>query len=275
MVREAAITHAACACTPAHERGYLRPVVLLPGPDAAVPPTPEPLSQSVVIDYHDLTTFEVEAAINSAITLIGDRIRAPIEAAKIRSTTFSFMSRVKTFVSTTPSFLRFGFGGSNHNATGAMGPASPVTARGMPMSLMSPTAGGGDGKENAASVYFERPLEELESEPMGRLHAPAILVQLMQQVRAKGLNNEGLFRIAGNKRRVKSMRQYLDRGEPIPVTLSEEASAHDYADLLKEFLRCLPEPLIGLALTPIYVAISRLQDSLDNAQMVRPRTFTH
>ena len=215
------------------------------------------------IDLHDLTAFEVEAAINAAITLLGERIRAPIETNRIRTSgssgAFSFASKVKSFIAnTTPSFLRnLGGGASAPNVT-----ASPSTSA----LLGSPT---GDGKENSVGAVFGQALDTVEATRMGNLLVPTIIVQLMQAIRAKGLHHDGIFRVAGNKRRVKQLRKHLDHNEAIPAEAAAEATVHDYADLLKEYLRCLPEPLISATLTPIYLAVSRLQDSLDAQQMVR------
>jgi hypothetical protein len=229
-------------------------------------------SALVPIDYHDLTAFEVEAAINAAITLLGERIRAPIETSKLRATgssgAFSFAAKLKSFITTTPSFLRFGAGTPSANAD------SPPRSKAVAAPLAaSPT---GEDKENGSSggaALFGQPLDAVPATSLGALTVPAVVAQLMHTIRSLGLHHEGLFRVAGNKRRVRALRACLDRGAALGGPDAAEATVHDYADLLKEYLRALPDPLVSGSLLSIYVAIGRLQDSLDAAQMVRACVF--
>ena len=262
-----------CPVSPSLRPSLLTVAPSTPGPAMAAPPsTPATFAAlenaaQQPIDYHDLTSFEVEAAINSSITLLSERIKAPIETPK--RATFSFASKVKSFLSSTPSFLRFG-GSANNSAA----PESPPRSHpaGPTALLTSPTAEA-EGKENTVH-RFGQALENVEMAHMGQLQVPAPVFALIMDIRSRGLYHEGLFRIAGNKRRVKVLRKFYDAGEPVPEAEAADASVHDYADLLKEYLRVLPDPLIGTTLTPILLAVSRLQDTLDAAQMVRDACAT-
>ena len=231
------------------------------------------------IDFHDLTASEATSAVSEAITLLMGLIRPPAEDAHGRSAVatpasaavgsgagaaggFSFASKFKSVISMTPSFLRNLVGGSNAN-----GPESPERPAAMAgASLSSPSA---DDKENGGAAVFGVSINDVDLCHNGSLLVPTVVDMLMKEIRGKGLQHEGIFRVAGNKRRVKALRRHLDRREPIPAAEAAEATVHDYADLLKEFLRCLPESLIAGPNAPIYMGVSRLQATSDARQMVR------
>ena len=58
-----------------------------------------------------------------------------------------------------------------------------------------------------------------------------------------GILTEGIFRISGAKSRIKQIREHFDKG--LPIAWGDDINPHDVACLLKEYLRCLPEPLIS------------------------------
>jgi len=68
---------------------------------------------------------------------------------------------------------------------------------------------------------------------------PKICYQCIEFLTDKGLRETGLFRVAGNKENIDSMRDLYQ--EEIEVKLED---VHDVAGVFKLYLRMLPEPLI-------------------------------
>lgn len=66
-----------------------------------------------------------------------------------------------------------------------------------------------------------------------------------------GLQQEGLFRVNGSVRAVDTLRQRLERCEP--VDLAQESDICSVASLLKKFLRDIPEGLIHSSVQPAFI----------------------
>ena len=72
-----------------------------------------------------------------------------------------------------------------------------------------------------------------------------------------GIDWEGIFRISGNKETVASLKDSIDKGLEVITTIlnfsaghdydfiRDKASAYDISSLFKQFLRELPEPVMG------------------------------
>ncbi|CAN8032272.1 unnamed protein product [Ixodes persulcatus] len=58
-----------------------------------------------------------------------------------------------------------------------------------------------------------------------------------------GLNTVGIFRVSSSKRRVRQLREEFDSGREVHLD-QERQQPHDVAQLLKEYLRDLPQPLL-------------------------------
>lgn len=73
---------------------------------------------------------------------------------------------------------------------------------------------------------------------------------MLQQVFQKGPFTQGIFRKSANARLVRELRDKLDSGEDIQLDVVPVLVT---AALLKEFMRSLPEPLLGSTLYPLWL----------------------
>jgi hypothetical protein len=73
---------------------------------------------------------------------------------------------------------------------------------------------------------------------------------MLQQVFMKGPFTKGIFRESANVRLVRELREQLDSRQELAM---EDIPVRAVAALLKEFLRSLPDPLLGAALYPLYM----------------------
>lgn len=92
---------------------------------------------------------------------------------------------------------------------------------------------------------------------------------MLQQVFTKGPFTQGIFRKSANARLVRELRERLDSGlelafDHIPVLA--------VAALLKEFLRSLPDPLLGAALYPLYMEALECRD--EQEKLIRVKRYT-
>jgi hypothetical protein len=98
--------------------------------------------------------------------------------------------------------------------------------------------------ETQRKVTFGVPLSEL----MGRKNhqdmvVPDITYKCLVRLHANSLKSQGVFRVSGNKNRIRDYETKFDQ-ENVSVTLSENEDEHTVAGLFKLFLRELPEPII-------------------------------
>lgn len=78
------------------------------------------------------------------------------------------------------------------------------------------------------------------------VHVPLFVVQSCQAI-LKNVHTEGLFRKAGSACRQREIRRQLEKGEGVKPSFD----VVDLANILKQFLRELPEPLIPYQLHEI------------------------
>ncbi|KAI9199301.1 Rho GTPase activation protein [Polychytrium aggregatum] len=78
---------------------------------------------------------------------------------------------------------------------------------------------------------------------------PILLHECMRKIRESGLGTNGLFRINGSEKRIQALAQQFDTA---PTTF-EGCTSYDAADLLKRYIRELPEPLIPTELYPLFL----------------------
>ncbi|XP_077517709.1 rho GTPase activating protein at 102A isoform X3 [Amblyomma americanum] len=72
---------------------------------------------------------------------------------------------------------------------------------------------------------------------------PRVVNCCLRYLENYGLNTVGIFRVSGSKRRVRQLREEFDSGREVHLD-QERPQPHDVAQLLKEYLRDLPQPLL-------------------------------
>ncbi|XP_010893703.1 stAR-related lipid transfer protein 8 isoform X1 [Esox lucius] len=82
---------------------------------------------------------------------------------------------------------------------------------------------------------------------------PQSIQQAMRYLRSQCLEKVGIFRKSGVKSRIQTLRQ-LNENSPDHVSY-EGQSAYDVADLLKQYFRDLPEPVLTTKLTETFLQI--------------------
>ncbi|CAN0348301.1 unnamed protein product [Lampetra fluviatilis] len=82
---------------------------------------------------------------------------------------------------------------------------------------------------------------------------PQSIQQAMRHLRNHGRDQVGLFRKCGVKSRIEALRQ-MNEASPEGVDYGEQ-SAYDVADLLKQYFRDLPEPLLTSKLSDTFLLI--------------------
>ncbi|XP_010889063.2 rac GTPase-activating protein 1 isoform X2 [Esox lucius] len=99
-----------------------------------------------------------------------------------------------------------------------------------------------------SSHGFHGSEDTLESfAPTTQPRIPLIIVQCVNEIEKRGLEERGIYRVPGNERVVKELREkYIGRKEPIMLSKVDEI--HVVCGLLKDFLRKLKEPLITFRL---------------------------
>ncbi|CAB3407437.1 unnamed protein product [Caenorhabditis bovis] len=93
------------------------------------------------------------------------------------------------------------------------------------------------------------------------LQVPKIVENCTQYLMAYGLNQVGLFRVAGNTKRCRQLRNALEKaggGTAINDNMVANTTAHDVATLLKEYFRDLPQSLLPKEHYQAYIAAARL-----------------
>ncbi|XP_065562760.1 uncharacterized protein LOC136028785 isoform X1 [Artemia franciscana] len=112
------------------------------------------------------------------------------------------------------------------------------------------------------SLLFGRKIHELplESVKVGpdqdyMFEIPSFVVTCCQKI-ISNVETEGLFRKAGSAKRQKEAKLALNNGE----NLNEELHVIDVANILKQFFRELPEPLVPRSLHDIFISCSQLKE---------------
>ena len=82
----------------------------------------------------------------------------------------------------------------------------------------------------------------------------------------KGPFTQGIFRKSANARLVRELRERLDSGQELAI---EHIPVLAVAALLKEFLRSLPDPLLGAALYPLYMEALECRDEQEKLIRVK------
>ncbi|XP_058031950.1 rho GTPase-activating protein 29 isoform X3 [Ahaetulla prasina] len=102
---------------------------------------------------------------------------------------------------------------------------------------------------------------------------PFIIRKCTSEIESRALNVKGIYRVNGAKSRVEKLCQSFENGKDL-VELSE-LHAHDISNVLKLFLRQLPEPLILSRFYNEFIGLAKesqnINGELDMKQM-RPKT---
>jgi len=123
----------------------------------------------------------------------------------------------------------------------------------------------GDNKKGSKSAekfqLFGGPL--MEAIRRSDRPIPRICYQCMTFLRANGLDEPGLFRVAGNKDAIDAIRHEYEEGDGSEVKLEE---VHDVAGVFKLYLRMLPEPLIPYSRYDAFIRVGALKDKSKESQ---------
>ncbi|KAJ8407065.1 hypothetical protein AAFF_G00287410 [Aldrovandia affinis] len=92
--------------------------------------------------------------------------------------------------------------------------------------------------------------KKLSLNPIYKL-VPRLVDRCCHHLEKYGMQTVGIFRVGSSKKRVRQLREELDRG--VDVLLDEDQSVHDVAALLKEFLRDMPDPLLTKELYTAFI----------------------
>ncbi|XP_058239407.1 stAR-related lipid transfer protein 8 isoform X2 [Hemibagrus wyckioides] len=100
---------------------------------------------------------------------------------------------------------------------------------------------------------------------------PQSIQQAMRYLRSQCLEKVGIFRKSGVKSRIQALRQ-LNDNSPDHVTYQGQ-SAYDVADLLKQYFRDLPEPILTSKLTQTFLHIYQFVPQQQRFQAVQCAVF--
>ncbi|XP_061859502.1 rho GTPase-activating protein 29 isoform X3 [Colius striatus] len=101
---------------------------------------------------------------------------------------------------------------------------------------------------------------------------PFIIKKCTSEIESRALNVKGIYRVNGAKSRVEKLCQAFENGKDL-VELSE-LYAHDISNVLKLYLRQLPEPLILFRLYNEFIGIAKESQAVheeSDANQVSPR----
>ncbi|CCD62430.1 Rho-GAP domain-containing protein [Caenorhabditis elegans] len=103
-------------------------------------------------------------------------------------------------------------------------------------------------KQRPASASFSCSLDaNIDDVDPHALQVPKIVENCTQYLMTYGLTQVGLFRVAGNTKRCRQLRNALEKvggGAVINDNMVENTTSHDVATLLKEYFRDLPQSLL-------------------------------
>jgi RhoGAP domain/Villin headpiece domain/Variant SH3 domain len=86
---------------------------------------------------------------------------------------------------------------------------------------------------------------------------PDVVVTLVNDLRQRAMRAEGLFRLAGSHADVAELKALLNRGMDVEFT---QYNVHSVADVLKTFLRELPDPLLSHRFFPRWLSAARVDN---------------
>jgi len=117
-------------------------------------------------------------------------------------------------------------------------------------------------------VTFGVPLVDLHARHPDRV-LPDICYKCISRLYRKNLTTEGLFRVPGNKNRMRAYEIQFDQNPDQDVQFSQGEDEHTVAGLLKLFLRELPEPPIPHALYSSVLQLDKISDKNEKIDHIR------
>ncbi|XP_064482022.1 rho GTPase-activating protein 6-like isoform X2 [Ornithodoros turicata] len=97
---------------------------------------------------------------------------------------------------------------------------------------------------------------------------PRVVRSCLRYLQDFGLTTVGIFRVSSSKRRVRQLREEFDSGREVHLE-QERPQAHDVAQLLKEFFRDLPQPLLTRDLYVPFLYTQRTLERQKQLDMLR------
>ncbi|XP_077429526.1 rac GTPase-activating protein 1-like [Vanacampus margaritifer] len=88
---------------------------------------------------------------------------------------------------------------------------------------------------------------------------PALVIYCIKEIERRGLHEVGLYRISGQERQVKALKEKLIRGKTLPQ-LNKVEDINIITGVLKDFLRNLPEPILTFRLNKTFMEAAEIQD---------------
>ncbi|KAM3916786.1 rac GTPase-activating protein 1-like [Leptodactylus fuscus] len=92
---------------------------------------------------------------------------------------------------------------------------------------------------------------------------PGLVIQCVNEIEKRGLNERGLYRISGGDRLVKELKHKLLYGKVKSQQMAKE-DIHAVCSVLKDFLRNLSEPLLTFALHPQFLDAADILNESDS-----------
>ncbi|XP_059184919.1 rac GTPase-activating protein 1-like [Centropristis striata] len=96
---------------------------------------------------------------------------------------------------------------------------------------------------------------------------PALVIYCIKEIEHRGLHEVGLYRVSGQERMVKELKEKLIRGKTLPP-LHKVDDINVIAGVLKDFLRNLPEPLLTFRLNKAFMEAAEIQDDGNSVAML-------
>ncbi|XP_036958378.1 rac GTPase-activating protein 1-like [Acanthopagrus latus] len=96
---------------------------------------------------------------------------------------------------------------------------------------------------------------------------PALVIYCIKEIEHRGLNEVGLYRVSGQERMVKELKEKLIRGKTLPP-LNKIDDINVITGVLKDFLRSLPEPLLTFHLNKAFMEAAEIQDDDNSLAML-------
>lgn len=100
----------------------------------------------------------------------------------------------------------------------------------------------------------------------GSVRVPTFIDDVITAMKQMDLSVEGIFRKAGNIRKLKDLTEAIDR-DPDSINLAEDNPVQ-IAALLKKFLRELPEPLLTFRLQHLFLATQSIDNDEDRLKIL-------
>ncbi|KAM9860118.1 rac GTPase-activating protein 1-like [Aulostomus maculatus] len=96
---------------------------------------------------------------------------------------------------------------------------------------------------------------------------PALIISCIREIEHRGLHEVGLYRVSGQERQVKELKEKLIRGKTQP-SLNKVEDINVITGVLKDFLRNLPEPLLTFQLNKAFMEAAEIQDDGNSLAML-------